>query len=221
MKYNNIKQISVLEYLVLAIPSLGLLVSTYLKWLPLTYTEVLGFITGIACVWLCVKENVWNWPIGNLNSVFFLILFLRERLFADAGLQIIYITLGFLGWYWWLRGGKGKTELPVSRIDIKTATVLALLGIFGTFGMMMYLRTINDSAPFLDALTTVLSLIAQYLLTKKKIENWYVWIIADAIYLYLYFSKGLYLTTVVYVAFFTMCFSGLSEWKKSLTAVSK
>ena len=77
--------------------------ASYKHWVGFQLTEVLGFITGGYCVWLAVVENIWNWPIGIINAGFFTVLFMQSRLFADAGLQIVYIILGFLGWYWWLR----------------------------------------------------------------------------------------------------------------------
>ena len=201
-------------YIVSAIVSVGLVLGSYLQWLPLSMVEVLGFITGGACVWLTVLENIWNWPIGIANSAFFLVLFWRGALYADASLQIIYIVLGFLGWYWWLYGGKEKTELRISHASPKTMTVLAFITVVTTYAFTVYLRTVSDTAPFWDAFTTVISLVAQYLLTKKLIENWYVWILADIIYIPLYAYKELYLTAVIYIVFMAMCFMGLKEWKR-------
>jgi nicotinamide mononucleotide transporter len=86
-----------------------------------------------------------------------------------------------------------------------------------TTGLTYYFISIDDSAPFLDALTTVLSLIAQYLLNFKRLENWFVWITADVIYVYLYIYKELYLTAVLYAIFIGMCIAGYNAWKKSLT----
>jgi nicotinamide mononucleotide transporter len=202
-----------IAYFVAALVSLGLLVAAGQQWLPMTLTEVLGFITGAACVWLTVKENVWNWPVGIANSVFFIILFFNARLFADMALQVVYVVLGFLGWYWWLRGGKNKTELPISRASFARLAVLAASVAAGTWGLTLYLRSINDAAPFLDALTTTLSLAAQFLLTRKHIENWLVWITADVIYIGLYAYKSLYLTSILYIIFLTMCVIGLRAWR--------
>ncbi|MBA3732962.1 nicotinamide mononucleotide transporter [Patescibacteria group bacterium] len=190
----------------------------YASWkgiIPFGLTEMLGFVTGGWTVWLTVKENIWNWPIGILNSIFFLILFLKARLFADSGLQVVYVVFGFLGWYWWLYGGKDKTELPVQNVTKRTAFILAFLTLAFTWIMTIYLRKISDVSPFLDALTTVLSLVAQYLLTKKYIENWYIWITADVIYIYLYAYKNLYLTSILYFIFLCMCIQGVLEWKRS------
>jgi nicotinamide mononucleotide transporter len=184
--------------------------------IPFTFVEYMGFVSGAICVWLAARDNVWNWPIGIINAGFFTVLFFNARLFADMGLQVVYIILGFLGWYWWLRGGSNKTELPISHISKKEIITLSILTILCTIGMTQYLHTINDSAPFADALTTVTSLVAQYLLTKKRLENWYVWIGTDVIYIWLYAHKGLYLTSVLYAVFLLMCISGVVEWKNKL-----
>ncbi|HSD12118.1 MAG TPA: nicotinamide riboside transporter PnuC, partial [Patescibacteria group bacterium] len=189
-------------------------------WIGLDLTETLGFVTGGWCVWLTVKENVWNWPIGIANSVFFAVLFWNSRLFADMGLQVVYVILGFLGWYWWLRGGEHKTELKVSLTPVREWAAILPLAALATWGMTAYLVRIHDAAPFLDALTTVMSLVAQYLLTKKYLENWFVWIAADVIYIGLYAFKDLYLTSVLYLVFLCMCVAGLKEWQRSKKAAS-
>jgi len=181
-----------------------------------TWTEIFGFITGALSVWLAVKENVWNWPIAAANAVFFFVLFLEHRLYGDMGLQVIFFGLAVLGWYRWLRGGEGHTELAVSRISIRLSILLAVITVVATAAMADYLRSVNDAAPFLDAFTTVLSLVGQYLLTKKIIENWYVWGFADVLYIYLYIQRGLLLTSVLYVIFLLMCIAGAVQWQRTL-----
>lgn len=194
----------------------ALLLGAWSGVLPLGLTETLGFVTGAIGVWLTVKQNIWNWPIGIANSAFFVVLFFNARLFADMGLQVIYIVLGFLGWYWWLRGGTNRTTLHVSHASPLTLLALAVLAAGATAGLTVFLRSIGDAAPFLDALTTVLSLVAQYMLTRKLIENWYVWMGADIIYIGLYGSRGLYLTAALYALFLVLCVMGLRGWRGSL-----
>lgn len=200
-------------YAIGAVLSAALLAGSLLGSVPLDSTEVLGFITGAWGVWLTVKQNIWNWPIGILNNAFFLILFVRAHLFADSGLQVIYLILEVLGWYWWLHGGTGRTALPIGRLGPRAMLVLAAILIVATAALTVGLGRIDDSAPFWDALTTVLSLIAQYLLTRKLVENWLVWIAADVIYVALYAAKGLPLTAVLYALFFAMCVAGLLQWR--------
>jgi nicotinamide mononucleotide transporter len=196
----------------------GLIAGSLTGRLPMGITEVLGFLTGAAAVWLVVRENVWNWPVGIANSAFFVVLFFQARLFADAGLNVLYVVLGCLGWYWWLRGGENRTALRVGRVSARHAGVLAGLGVVATAGMTILLERVGDAAPFPDALTTVLSLIAQYMLTRKLLENWAVWITADVIYIGLYLSRDLYLTALLYAVFLGMCVAGLVRWRRTWRA---
>lgn len=197
------------------IGSVALLTGSWLQVISFSITEDLGFITGALTVWLTVVENIWNFPIGIANDVFFFILFLQASLFADMGLQVLYILLGFQGWYLWLRGGQNQTALKVSRVSWRELLILALITIVATVGMTLYLQSVQDSAPFWDALTTVLSIIAQYMLNKKFIENWYIWMLADLIYIPLYAYEHLYLTGVVYILFLLMCVLGVRAWQQS------
>lgn len=194
--------------------SVALIFISYFKIVPLSMVEVFGFITGAVCVWLVAKDNIWNWPIGIANAAFYTYLFWQNKLFADMGLQVVYIILGFLGWYWWLKGGENKSKLSIGNVPVREVVVLTLITIVSTYFMTNYLVKIGDAAPFLDALTTVMSLVAQYMLTKKQIENWYVWLSVDVIYVGLYIYKGLVLTAVLYAIFFVMCVVGLVEWRE-------
>lgn len=204
------------SYIISLIASFLLCIAAYLQKLPFSFTETLGFVTGAWCVWLTVKEHVWNWPVGIANSAFFFILFWQSSLFADAALQIVYIVLGFLGWYWWLHGGEKKTTLLISRAPWKEWVWLFVCLALGTWAEWIILVRAGDAAPFLDALTTAMSLVAQYLLTKKRFENWYLWMSVDVIYVYLYTYKHLYLTAILYAIFFAMCVRGYTEWKRTL-----
>jgi nicotinamide mononucleotide transporter len=188
--------------------------------LPMDTTEVLGFVTGGWAVWLTVRQNIWNWPIGIANSAFYLIVFFQTRLYADMSLQGVYVVLGFLGWYWWLRGGQSQTQLTVSKTKPLLAVALGVILLVGTWSMTSFLLRVNDSAPFWDALTTVLSLIAQFMLTRKLFENWFVWITADVIYIGLYVYKDLYLTSLLYAIFMAMCIAGAIQWRRSLRRAS-
>ncbi len=204
------------EVLLVIVLSAVLVVGTLAGWLPLNLVEVFGFVTGGVCVWLTVRQQIWSWPIGLASNVFFIGLFFNARLYADMTLQFIYIVLGVLGWYWWLRGGEQRSRLRVSRASPATLVVLAALVAAATWGLTLFLRSVGDAAPFLDALTTTLSLAAQYLLTRKLIENWYVWITADIIYIWLYADRGLPLTAVLYALFLGLCLLGLREWRRSV-----
>ncbi|MBI4954050.1 MAG: nicotinamide mononucleotide transporter [Myxococcales bacterium] len=178
--------------------------------------EVLGFVTGAACVWLTVKQNIWSFPIGIANNLFYVVLFLAARLYADTSLQFVYIALGALGWYWWLRGGANRTRLTVTRTPARAALGLACGLCAVTTALTALLAAADDAAPFLDALTTTASLVAQLMLSRKWLENWLVWMATDVVYVYLYAERGLYLTALLYALFFAMCVAGLRQWRRAL-----
>lgn len=192
-----------------------ILVASYLAWWPIGVVEAWGFATGIVCVWLVVREHLWNWPIGLANNVFFFVLFFQSRLYADMGLQVVYLGLGIYGWLNWLYGGAGRTTLKVSRATRLEWCMLLITVPLGTWALRETLLHFNGAAPLGDALTTVLSLAAQYLLCRKRLESWFFWIAADVIYVPLYLSRALPLTAVLYGLFLLLCIAGLRAWTRS------
>jgi nicotinamide mononucleotide transporter len=182
--------------------------------------ELLGFVTGAASVWLTVLARIGTFPVGIANSAFFLVLFLAARLYADAGLQVVYIVLGFVGWWQWLHGGARRSRLTVSRAGplLLVGCMVSVAG--ATWVLTVLLRATQDVAPFWDALTTALSLAAQFLLNCKKIENWALWIAVDVIYIPLYVVKRLDLTAIVYALFLGMCLLGVASWRRALRAAA-
>ena len=178
-----------------------------------TVAELAGFLPGAACVYLTVKANILNFPVGLANSAFFLALFLYAGLYADSALQIVYLVMGAIGWWQWVYGGAGRTRLVVTRASSIEMVVLVGLVTAATVPLTVILASAHDIAPFWDALTTSLSLAAQWLLNTKKVQNWYFWIAADVIYVPLYFVKDLWLTAIVYAIFLGMCVAGLRAWR--------
>jgi nicotinamide mononucleotide transporter len=197
---------------------LALITASWRRWAPYSLTETLGFVTGAACVYLVVRQNVWNFPLGIANNIFFLILFVNARLYGDAGLQVIYITLGFQGWYYWLYGGQNRKALRITHASPRLLVAVGSLVVIGAAGLVLALRAARGAAPVMDAFTTVLSLAAQYLLNRKTIENWLLWIVADVIYIWLYIARDLRLTAVLYFVFLCLCVAGFLSWRRSLNA---
>jgi nicotinamide mononucleotide transporter len=181
-----------------------------------SWLEAASFVTGAICVWLTVKESAWNFPIGLVNSATYSVVFLRAGLYGDGGLQIVYLILGALGWYWWLNGGTNRSELVISRTPRSELLALAVIASAATLVLWQTLGYLGGSSSFWDALTTAISLAAQWLLNKKRLENWVGWIIVDLIYIPLYAYKGLYLTSLLYAVFLAMAVIGLQEWRRSL-----
>lgn len=176
--------------------------------------EGVSFVTGAACVWLTVRANIWNFPIGLLNTATFSVVFFEARLYGDAALQIVYFVMGLIGWYLWLFGGERRTALRVVRATAMEKAVVGASMIAGTLLLWRALQGAGGSASFWDALTTCLSLGAQWLLTRKRLETWHLWIMVDIVYVPLYVSRGLNLTALLYAVFLVMAVMGLLHWRR-------
>ncbi|WP_293611743.1 nicotinamide riboside transporter PnuC [Ponticaulis sp.] len=187
-------------------------------WLIENWIELAGFVSGALCVWLLVKRNIWTFPVGMVNYVFFAILFIGSGLYADAGLQGVYFFLACLGWYWWLKGGDDHQGVEVHEASPLTLILcgVAVLIIAAAIQWLLHTYT-NSTVAGLDALTTAMSLVAQFMLSRKWIANWWLWIAVDVIYIPLYIYKGLWLTAILYLVFLVMCVAGLIEWQKART----
>lgn len=175
--------------------------------------EAVSFVTGAVCVWLTVRVNIWNFPIGLLNTATFSVVFFEARLFGDAALQVVYFVLGLVGWYMWLFGGERRTPLTVTRARRTELVAVGSVVTLSTLLLWKTLHMIGGSASFWDAFTTSMSLGAQWLLNRKRLENWHLWIVVDAIYVPLYVSRGLNLTALLYGVFLVMAVMGLRHWK--------
>jgi len=186
----------------------------HLGQVPTSRAELLGFVTGAACVYLVVRQSIWNWPIGIANVSLLGLVFLEGGLYADAALQIVYLALQSYGWWAWLYGGRDRTRLVVTRTSRGEWGGLVAAGAAATALLTWALAVHTDSTvPFWDALTTAISLMATYGQCRKRLESWYLWITVDLIYIPLYAYKGLYLTGVLYVVFLSLCLLGLAAWR--------
>jgi nicotinamide mononucleotide transporter len=190
-------------------------------WLQQNALELLAVAWGILTVYLTVKQNIWCWPIGSLSNLLFTVIFYREKLYADVALQLIYVGLNVYGWYEWRYGGRGQTPLPVARTPARQRLILAGLAAAGIAGLTVTLRQTDASLPFWDATTTVLSLIAQYMLAKKWVENWAVWIIVNVLYIGIYATKGLYFTSAQQLIFIYLSLLGFRDWRRELAAARR
>lgn len=206
------------KYLLCAVVSVALLVAAWRGWAPMALTEVLGFATGAFCVLLTVDAHLANFPVGLANNVFLFVVFLQARLYADMSLQVVFFALGVMGWWHWLYGGANRTRLAITRITRAELAVLPVLAVGLTGGLQVVLARLGDAAPWRDAATAVLSIVAQYLLNRKRFEHWWVWIAVDVVSVQLYLDRALYLTAGLYLLFLGLCVLGLRQWRRTLAA---
>lgn len=180
-----------------------------------TPLELVSFVLSVATVWLNIRQNHWAWLLAILSSATYGVVFFGARLYGDMALQGVFISVSFWGWYQWLRGNEGR-GLAVTSLTAR-GRVLAGVAWLAGFGVLAwFLRTFTDTdVPNADAFLTAGSLVGQALLSRKKIENWHVWIIVDVLYVALYVHKGLMLTAVLYAMFVAMAIAGLLAWQGS------
>ncbi len=182
--------------------------------------EVLGFITGIAGVWLTVRRNILCFPVGIINVALYAIVFSSEgiRLYADSLLQCIYLLLLIYGWIHWKKSRKSFT-IP-ARTFVSFSTNMIIISFVAFVSLALFLHKYTDaSLPWLDSALTILSLVAQWMVAKKIITNWVIWIIVNSVYIPLYFYKGLPLTSILYFIFLLLAIKGYYEWKKEVGEV--
>jgi nicotinamide mononucleotide transporter len=181
--------------------------------------EFVAVAFGLLSVYLAAREHIVSWPTAIVNVAIFFVLFWRAKLYADAVLQLVYLVLSVYGWYEWRFGGAQHSRLQVSRATRRHWMVLVPLFLVGGLGLGALLARYTDSpVPYFDALLTAASLVAQWMMTRKLLENWVIWIAADLVYVPLFIQRGLPLTALQYGVFLLLAALGWHGWRQSLRA---
>jgi nicotinamide mononucleotide transporter len=188
-------------------------------WRSTTQLELVAVVTGFACVWLAARESIWNFPVAIVSCVLFVFVYFGAQLYADCGLQVLFIALGGYGWYEWLYGGHNETALGVTHATGREWLLSAAFATLFTLGFGYYLGHHTDAAfPYVDSFTTAGSIVAQYLLTRKRLENWLLWLLVDVIYVPMLWYKALYVTSLLYFLYLALAAYGYWQWRRELTA---
>jgi nicotinamide mononucleotide transporter len=171
----------------------------------------------IVNVLLTIRQNVWCWPVGAISVVFYAIVFLNQKLYADMTLQAVYFLLQFYGWYKWLHGGMGQSVLPVSRASKKLLINLTCIGSLATLGIGMLLQILTDAAlPYWDAGVTSFSIVAVWMMARKLLENWVLWMILNIVYIGIFFDRSMYPSLALYALLLLMAAVGYRDWLKEV-----
>jgi len=187
-----------------------------------TPLELAAALTGAAGVWLAARNRIANFPVGIVCCALYIAVFIRARLYSDAGLQVAFIALNAYGWAEWRRRGAAVgTEtaptVPISRTGPGLALGLAGAGLLYAGGGGYYFAQHTDAAlPYYDSATTAVSLVAQYLLSRRKLENWLLWIAVDVVYVGMYWHRGLALTSLLYAVFLGLAAYGFWQWRREM-----
>jgi nicotinamide mononucleotide transporter len=183
-------------------------------WQHQTWLEITGVITGLICVYLAAKNNIWNWPIATISVTIYIFIFFEAHLFADMGLQVYFFIINLYGWYYWSHKPVEEKKIPVARITKTEVLLSAGAIILFTFILGTLLRYTTASFPYLDSFCTACSLVAQVFLARKVLENWLIWIFVDVIYVGVYLYKDLHLTAVMYAIYVGIALMGYIDWRK-------
>lgn len=196
--------------------SIFLLLLSVQRFVPiqLNLIEAIAAIASGWSVWLLAKNNSLGWWIGLIGVIAYAAVFYQVKLYGEVAIQFFYLITSLQAIYIWLRGGENSTEKPVCRISQRWLILTAVLVTVAVFGLRTVLISLGGAAPFWDALTTILSAIAQLYLMERYLESWYLWIVADTIYVPLYASRGLYLTSILYAIFWLMAIYGLQNFQR-------
>ncbi len=192
----------------------------YLIWLGEHYVELIGSILGLAYIFLSIRQSIFTWPVGLATSALYVYVFFSAKFYADMLLQVYYVGISIYGWYHWLKGNPAKNaNLFVSKMPksyywpvIIVTVLLSLLFIFG-------LKKYTDSpVPVADSITTALSIVATWMLARKYLEQWLIWVFVDFFSVGLYVWKGLWPTAILFVIYTVMAILGYISWKKDLNS---
>jgi len=185
---------------------------------PVTWLELVAVVLALAMVRCNIREIHWGWPLAIVSSLLYFLLFWRSKLYGDASLQVFFAILAFWGWVQWLRGRRpGGSALRVARLGLRgqVLTLAVALALWPAIGLFLKTQTDTD-VPWWDAFPTAVSIVGQFLLGRKYIENWLAWIAVNVVSVGLFAYKGLWLTTGLYVVFIVLSVVGWRAWRARL-----
>jgi nicotinamide mononucleotide transporter len=191
---------------------------------PTTWLEIVAFVLALAMVGFNIRELHWGWPLAIVSSLMYFALFWQSKLYGDASLQIFFAVIALWGWWQWLRGQRDGSDDDSADRSLHVAR-LSRSGIWWTLGTSFllwpitgyFLKTFTDTdVPWWDAFPTALSIVGQYLLGRKYIENWLMWIAVNVASVALFAYKGLWLTVILYTLFIALSVVGWRAWQRRL-----
>ncbi len=179
----------------------------------ISWLEWFAFITSLLYTWLAAKENIWCWLFGGIGAAATLILCLQALLYSEVILQVYYIAMAIYGWVHWSKLGSSSTK-PVLKMDKRLHLKILLLGVIGLFALGAFWKIWGAALPYLDASTTSFSILATWLIARKYLENWIYFIVIDAVSIFLYASREMYLLAFLFVIYTILATYGYFKWKR-------
>jgi nicotinamide mononucleotide transporter len=186
--------------------------------LTATNLELIAALLGATSVWLVVRRNIWAFPIGIVMVLLYTYIFYQSKLYSDVLLQIFFAVMQVHGWWAWQRGDKADDDrIAIRQVSLQQWIVAGFIQAAGCLALGYVMDTYTDAAsPYMDAFVAVESVIAQLWMNRRFLENWILWIAVNQVAIFLYASKGLWFTTVLYAVFLVMAVAGYWEWKRKI-----
>ena len=187
-------------------------------WLKINGLELLGTLTGLLYIYYSTRQNILLWLFGIINAILFILVYYFAGLYAIMYLQLYYIFVSVYGWIHWTAGAGSKdSALAVTRLTLKAALFLGLVGAVLSCLIALLLKNYTDSTiPVLDGFTTAFSIVATWMLARKILENWLIWIVVDALCCGIYIYKHLYLMTILFAVYTILALYGYYSWQKTI-----
>lgn len=193
----------------------------------MSWIEALAVLLGLAYVILAAAESIWCWPAALVSVSLYIYICLEAQLYAETGLQVFYWIMAIVGWWNWSRHNRQartaendlshlKTDsLPISSWPLRKHAIVIGINLAGSLLLGWLLASYTDAAnPYLDSFTTIFSLYTTWMVTLKVLENWLYWILIDAASVYLYASRDLYLTAVLFILYTIIAVAGYWKWQR-------
>jgi nicotinamide mononucleotide transporter len=183
----------------------------------MSLVEAVAVIFGLLAVGLSIRQNIWCWPAGLVQAALYILVFYQVNLYSDMVLHIIYVFLNVYGWRHWLHGSAERNALPVSRLTGYAVTGWSFTALAGAAVWGWGMANLTDAVlPYWNAFSAVTALIAQFLITRKKLEAWIFWIVVDIVAIGAYLYTGLYMTVLLYSCFMAMSVMGFFTWRRTI-----
>ena len=191
-----------------------------MSWITDHYFELIAAALGFVSIYLQIRQHVWYWPVSIVMVFMYIFVYIDARLYADMSLQFYYLAVSIYGWYLWAFGVKvmnHSEKITVTRTSPSLLLILLLIAcvLFFLIGWILDTYT-NSDLPYWDSFTTSLSFIATWMLARKKIENWIIWIIVDAVSAFIYLYKELYPTMILFTFLTMLAMVGYRKWRLDL-----
>jgi nicotinamide mononucleotide transporter len=199
---------------------------------PMSFLELLATITGAYAVWLSTRENVWSWIVGLVNVCLAFVMFFQIQLYPDMFLQVFFFITNIIGFWQWkfpkAAEANSNDELQITKLSVRHFSLITAAGIAGTLALGSFSKNLHEIAPkvfslpsafpYMDSFTTVMSIVATFMLIRKKVEAWWIWLGVDVIATYMYYMKDVKLYALLYFVFVIIAVFGALEWTRRYKA---